>query len=93
MTISGINDEKYQGPTDQQIIGGQTAQVFITSDPLQLQNKLEKSPQLLVTYSNDFSHRKNEMEIKLPNPDAEQVKKYNQGENEGSFFSSTIVYV
>ena len=93
MTISGINDEKYQGPTDQQIIGGQTAQVFITSDPLQLQNKLEKNPQLQVTYSNDFSQRKNQMEIKLPNPDAEQVKKYNQGENEGSFFSTTIVYV
>ncbi|PHR46556.1 MAG: hypothetical protein COA32_10455 [Fluviicola sp.] len=93
MNISGIKDEKYQGPVDQEIIGGQTAQVFITSSPLQLQNKLEQNPQLQVTYSNDFSNRKNQVEIKLPNPDVEQIKKYNQGENEGSFFSSTIVYV
>ena len=93
MNISGLTDEKYQGPVEQEIIGGQTAQVFTTANPLPLQNKLEESPQLQVTYSNDFSNRKNQMEIKLPNPNAEQIKKYNQGENEGSFFSSTIVYV
>lgn len=93
MNISGLTDEKYQGPVEQEIIGGQIAQVFTTSNPLPLQYKLEESPQLQVTYSNDFSNRKNQMEIKLPNPNAEQIKKYNQGENEGSFFSSTIVYV
>lgn len=93
MNISGMNEEKYQGPVNQEIIGGQTAQVFITSSPLQLQDKLEQNPYLQVTYSNDFSNRKNQMEIKLPSPDVEQIKKYNQGENEGSFFSSTIVYV
>lgn len=93
MNISGLNDEKYLGPVEQEIIGGQIAQVFTTSNPLPLKNKLEESPQLQVIYSNDFSNRKNQMEIKLPNPNTEQIKKYNQGENKGSFFSSTIVYV
>ena len=65
MNISGLTDEKYQGPVEQEIIGGQTAQVFTTANPLPLQNKLEESPQLQVTYSNDFSNRKNQMEIKL----------------------------
>lgn len=93
MSISGTNQEKYQGPIEQEVIGGQTAQVFTTPDPVQLQNKLEQSPQLQVTYSNDFSNRQNQIEIKLPNPDIEQIKKYNQGENKGLFFSSLIVYV
>lgn len=93
MNVSGVNNEEYQGPENQEIIGGQTAQVFTTSAPILLQNVLKENPQLQVTYSNDFSNRKNQLEINLPNPDAEQIKKYNQGENENSFISSTIVYV
>jgi hypothetical protein len=93
MSVSGISDETYEGPLKQEVIGGQTAEVFTTSIPLKLHNVLENNPQLKVTYSNEFSNRKNELEIKLPNPDVEQLRKYNQGKNEGSFFSSTIIYV
>ena len=93
MNVLGIDNEEYIGPIEKEIIGGQTAQVFTTSKAMQLQNKLETNPQLTVTYSNEFSNRKNELELKLPNPEAEQIKKYNQGENEGSFFLPTIVYV
>jgi hypothetical protein len=50
-------------------------------------------PQLQVNYSNEFSNRENLLEIKLPNPETEQLKKFNQKENDGSFLSSTIVYV
>ena len=93
MKISGMHEEAYQGPEKQQIIGGQVAQVFTTTTPVQLRNKLKTNPQLQLTYSNDFSDRKKQLEIKLPNPDVEGLKKYSRGEYEGSFLLSTIVYV
>lgn len=93
MKIAGPANEAYDGPQQAVLIGGQEASVFTTAEPLQLQRQLEESPLLSVTYSNDFSNRKKQMELKLPNPDVEQISKYNQGKNEGSFFASTIVYV
>lgn len=93
MNISGIDDETYNDPIEKEIIGGQTALIFTTSEAIQLQHKLEVNPLLTVTYSNEFSNRKNELELKLPNPEPEQIKKYNQEKDEVSFFSPTIVYV
>jgi hypothetical protein len=93
MKVVGANNEDYNGPEEKQIIGEQTAQVFTTSSPVQMQYKLDVPPQLQVTYSNEFSNRENLLEIKLPNPETEQLKKFNQKENDGSFLSSTIVYV
>ena len=93
MKVVGANNENYNGPEEQQIIGEQIAQVFTTSNPVQMQYKLDVPPQLQVTYSNEFSNRENILEIKLPNPETEQLKKFNQKENDGSFLSSTIVYV
>ncbi len=93
MSVSGTGDDKYEGPVDQEIPGGQQAQVFTSPNPVLMQNQPEKTPQLKVTYSNDFSGRKKQLEIKLPDPGAEQIEKYNHGKNEGSFFSTTIFYV
>jgi len=93
MKVVGVNKEDYNGPKEQQIIGEQIAQVFTTPNPIQMQYKLEESPQLQVTYSYEFSNRENLLEMKLPNPEVEQLKKFNQEENDNSFLSSTIVYV
>ena len=93
MKVVGANKEVYNGPVEKQIIGGQTAQVFTTSEPIKMQNKLDQNPQLEMIYSNEFSNRQNQLDLKLPNPEAEQIKKINQGENKGLFCSSTIVYV
>lgn len=93
LSVDGISEENYEGPEKEVIIGNQTAQVFTSSIPVQLQYQLEANPLLHVTYSNDFSSRRNQLEIKLPNPEVAELKMYNQGKNEGSFFSSTIIYV
>lgn len=93
MKVIGLDNEEYIGPIEQEVIGGQISQVYTSAKAVQLQNKLEINPQLKVTYSNNFSNRKNQLDIKLPNPNAEQIRKYGQGEGEESFCSSTIVYV
>ena len=93
MRITGVREEKYAGPEKQQIADGRTAQVFTTTTPVRLQYRLAVNPQLQLTYSNDFSDKTNQLDINLPNPDIEELKKYHQGEHEGSFLLSTIVYV
>jgi len=93
MRITGVEDEIYGGPIDQEIIGGQAAQIFTSKTPMALHKNLEEHPQLIVSYANGFSNRTNELEIKLPNPGIENITMNNNEENEKSFFSSTIVYV
>lgn len=93
MDILGKNYEFYDGPVEEEIIGNQIAQVFTSTVPIQMHNQIEKNPLLLLTYSNDFSNRNNQLEKKLPGANPEQVKQYNHGEDGISFFSSTIIYV
>ena len=93
MKVSGINGENYEDPEEQQIVGGQTAQVFISPSPLQLQYSLETNPLLQLTYTNPFSNGNKQMEIKLPNPGAEELKRNNQVGDDDSFLVTTIIYV
>jgi len=91
--ILGMEDEKYDGPIKEKLIGEQMAEVFTSDIPLQLKIELDKHPQLNVIYTSEFSNRTNELEIKLPNPSLERIAKNTNEENEISFFSSTIIYV
>jgi len=93
MEITGMSTEAYEGPVDEEIVGNQTAHVFTSSIPMQLKQQLETYPQLRISYTNEFSNRTTELELKLPNPGIENITKNNHEESEDSFFSSTIIYV
>lgn len=93
MEIQGMENEKYNGPVKEKLMGDQIAEVFTSDIPLQLKIELDKHPQLNVAYVSEFSSRNNELEIKLPNPGVERITKNINEENEVSFFSSTIIYV
>ena len=93
MRVRGVSEEDYEGPTTQQLVGDQTALVFTSPAPVQLQSKIETNPVLQISYSNDFSNDINHLETKLPNPRAEELTINNQEGNADSFSVSTIVYV
>lgn len=93
LEIMGMENEEYDGPVKEKLIGEQMAEVFTSDIPLQLKLELDKHPQLNVTYTSEFSNRTSELEIKLPNPGVELITKNTNEENEVSFFSSTIIYV
>ena len=80
----------YEGPVKNQIVGGQEALVFKSTTLIALQQQLAIHPQLMLSYTSAISHRTNDLELKLPNPDNTSISKE---KNEESFFSSTIVYV
>jgi len=93
MDILGNQGETYEGPVEKELIGGQMASVYTSTSPLQLQYKLEKTPQLQLNYINDFSDRTQQLEIELPNPAAGQLGKYSTGTRQGSLYATSIVYV
>ena len=93
MEIQGMENEKYEGPVKENLMGEQTAEVFTSDIPLQLREELDKHPQLNLVYVSEFSNRTDELEMKLPNPSVELITKNTNEENEVSFFSSTIIYV
>ena len=82
----------FHGPTDQPIAGGQTAQVFTSIKAKKLQQELINTPQLRLDIPDTAGHLQ-KMEIKLPNPSPENLKKQINEQNEESLCSSTIVYV
>ena len=91
--ILGNHGETYEGPYEKEMIGGQIAKVYTTAKPLQLQYVLEKTPQLQLNYTSDFSDRMEQLEMELPNPAAGQLGKYQTGAYEGAFYTTSIVYV
>lgn len=91
--ITSEGSEKYEGPTQREIVGGQIAHVFTSSIPLPLQERFSINPTLEMSYSDDLSNNKKELEIKLPNPSAENLSRNNREGDEDSFQSTTIVYV
>jgi len=93
MEVIGSDTKKYSGPVENEVIGGQKAQMFTSNEARQLQQKLVEAPQLHMTYSNDSSTSQNQLEIKMPNPSPDALKKFTQGENAGAFYVSTIIYV
>lgn len=93
MEIKGGSQETYDGPIEEPIVGGQIAKIFTSNTLLALQYKLENNPQLVLSYSSEFSNKKDELEINLPNADVENLGKFNTGEHADAFFSSTIIYV
>ncbi len=88
--IKSPQGDLYEGPLENEIIGGQTAQVFKSKNKIAFQQEPDASPELTVSYTSRVSHTASTLDIKLPNPDVGSISKE---ENEESFFSSTIVYV
>lgn len=88
--IKSPQGELYEGPLENEIVGGQTAQVFKSKTQIALQQQSEVSPELTMSYTSRVSHTASTLDMKLPNPDVGSISKE---ENEESFFSSTIVYV
>ncbi len=94
VSLTVQNEEKFTTPSvEKQITGGQTASVFTSSTPLQLEESLSTYPQLSLTYIDSRVNRKADLLIDLPNPSAEQLKIINPEENENAFCSTTIIYV
>jgi len=93
LEVKDAEGNSYSGPIDKQIVSQKTAKVFTSSQPMGLKQHLLKNPVLSVTYSDTYSNRKNELEIKLPNPGIEELKIINIEGNENSFCSTSIVYV
>ena len=91
--IKGMENEKYNGPVKENLMGDQMVEVFTSDIPLKLKIQLEKHPQLYMTYTSELSNRANDLELKLPNPSAENISKNNNESDEVSFVSSTIIYV
>ncbi len=92
MEVLDADTKPFSGPEQKTIVGGQEAKIFTSSSPKELQNSLENPPSLNIIYSNDFSNRKNELEIKLPNFETDQIVKLDEGGN-SSFIATRIVYV
>ncbi len=77
----------FEGPEAGALTNGQSSQLFCSATPLPLQ-KWTETPNLLVTYVNNFSNSKNQIKQKLPLPDAA----YFSGQRDNQFIISTIVY-
>ncbi len=91
--IKGSAGETYSGPEDETIVGGNEAKVFTSNSQLPLRQQIENHPVLELIYNSPQSDGQKEMEIKLPNPSADNLRRFNQGDRQGAFHSSTIVYV
>ncbi len=92
MSITGIQNENYLGPVVEQFTREQEANIFMSDIPLPLQEKMEKTPVLKITFTSEFSDE-DTSEIKLPNPRGGSISKNTIEENEASFYSTSIIYV
>jgi len=93
MSITGSSNEIYEGPVEEAFMGDQKTSVFTSNIATPLKQKLETTPVLQVSYTNNFSNSNSELELKLPNPGAESLTKNVNEQNEESFYSSSIIYV
>lgn len=91
--IKGSAGETYSGPESETIIGEQEAMVFTSNTLLPLRQKIENHPVLELKYKSEQTGNPSEMDIKLPNPSAENLKKFIDGEMQDAYFSPTIIYV
>lgn len=92
IAVKGIHNEIYTGPFYKELPNGGIAYVFASPNALQLQYQLPSTPILNMSYTNNSSAIK-QLDIKLPNPGANQLTIHKQGEREGSFYASEIVYI
>lgn len=90
-----IDDESgmdYLGPEKVPVADGNMAQVFTSSDVVEL-TKVPASKRLLkLSYSNDFSERAHQVQRPLPDPNIKNIKIQNSGEGK-SFYCETYVHV
>ena len=92
LKVTGTDKTVFDGPVSRSIVGGQNAKVFTSPQPLPLFKVPGQSPQLEIAYTNDFSNRKNRLEIKLPNPETEDLIQVEEG-GKKSLLTTTIIYV
>ena len=92
MDIKDVDGNLYLGPEDVDLLG-QAAKKFTAPTTTPLKQVQDKGAQLSIEYTNEMSNDSSSLEMDLPNPDAESIKMYQQGEHAGAYFSDTIVYV
>ncbi|HWZ21722.1 MAG TPA: hypothetical protein VNW06_03665 [Cytophagaceae bacterium] len=93
MHIEATEKTTYNGPEIATIVSGEAANVFISKELIPLQQENSSNQLLKISYSNNFSERLNEMDIKMPSPDISNLSVKKNDANELSFFSSKIIYI
>lgn len=93
ISITGALNVHYEGPIESQLVTGQNTQVFTSEAPVPLKEKPKEHARLGIDYTNQFSNRKNKMEILLPNPNVQTIQPFQSNSNSKSYCSINIVYV
>ena len=92
LKIDGMESETYSGPVEEDFMGNQKAQVFMSSKPIPLKQKYDNSPLLRYAYSSEVTDS-DTLELNLPIPGPEALKAKQNEEGEVSFYSTSIIYV
>lgn len=91
MTIENKDGVTYSGPVQQTIVGGNTASVFTSTQTIALQERYTNTQILKITYNNQFSTRKSEMDLPMPFPKVNSVQL--TGKKSAIYASTQIIYV
>ncbi len=92
LKIDGMESETYSGPVEEDFMGNQKAQVFMSSKSMPLKQKHDSSPLLRYSYSSEVADSDTlELNLPIPGPEALQTKQNEEGEF--SFYSTSIIYV
>ena len=90
--ITGAADELFDYKGEEQMMDGVMAKIFHSPGPQPLQHQADQLNTLKLTYTSDFSSGPKKLELVLPMPAADSVRKYDQASND-KWLASTIVYV
>ncbi|MEM7185341.1 MAG: hypothetical protein AAF466_01680 [Bacteroidota bacterium] len=92
LSIEGTDGATYTGPVEEAFMTNQIAQVFTGDKAFPMRQLVENPPTLHYSYSSDVTDR-DSIELKLPIPGPETLRKKTNEENEQSFYSTSIIYV
>jgi hypothetical protein len=93
MNIEDSAGNAYTGPVSEPIAGGATASVYTSPKAMLLQSTLPSGQLLKVSYTNSFSARVVEMNVKLPFPDVARLSVTQAPKRDPTFFSSKIINI
>ncbi|NND62729.1 MAG: hypothetical protein HKN48_06000 [Flavobacteriaceae bacterium] len=93
MSIDGGTLGEFNGPVESLIMNTQKSQNFTSKEPIKLIRSLESNPVIKFSYITPPNNNSQNLELKLPNLNPNQLAKYGEGPLKGRFYVKTIVYV
>lgn len=90
MSIENSSGIEYNDPVNETIVGGAIATVYTSTQPVPLKQVSESNQTLKISYSNIFSDRNGELNLKLPDPDISSLQINNTNR---SLISTKLIYV